>query len=128
MRWTWCSIRHDRCHRPCNRTISLMYNWAQRSAQNVPLPEKKRAILVSLSTITQITSKPHLVQGKLEIKSILTFSCFHWVCLMEPYRLLSCGLYLLTGQIPAHKLYDDSYPSDLDTSLYFQGRMYRVYL
>lgn len=55
---------------PCSLITSLKYNWVNFSNENLTLIGKKCTDFVSLSTITQMESKPLGVLGKPTTKSI----------------------------------------------------------
>merc|ERR1711890_4924 len=62
---------------PCNRTISRRYTEASHGAVLLLFTGMKWALLVSLSTTTQIPVLPFLDLGNPSIKSIETLSHFH---------------------------------------------------
>ena len=62
---------------PYNLTISLIYREVNFSKENLILIGMKSADLVSLSTITQIESKPLGVLGSPTTKSMEILSHFH---------------------------------------------------
>ena len=62
---------------PCIGTIRIRYNLAYWATVYVMQTGKKCAVLVNLSTITNIESNPLAVLGNLVTKSIVILSHFH---------------------------------------------------